>query len=87
MKFISLALPVGLGLVVVLFRRRVSERPSHVRKVLSNGFVTEGASLGDINGDGTADLVAGPYWYAGPDFEKQNRYRPGRAGRSEGLCP
>lgn len=29
----------------------------------------EGLDLGDINGDGTLDISAGEYWYAGPDFK------------------
>lgn len=33
-------------------------------------FVSEGASAGDIDGDGNVDLVAGPTWYRGPDFKE-----------------
>ena len=29
----------------------------------------EGADVGDIDGDGVLDLVAGPIWYKGPTFE------------------
>ena len=28
----------------------------------------EGGAAGDFNRDGHAELVVGPYWYAGPDY-------------------
>jgi hypothetical protein len=37
-------------------------------RTLSTQHVAEGADVGDINGDGMIDLVAGPNWYAGPNF-------------------
>lgn len=38
---------------------------------LDDTFFAEGASAGDIDGDGHVDVVSGPYWYAGPNFERR----------------
>jgi hypothetical protein len=45
------------------------------RKVkLSDRFFAEGATFGDLNNDGQADLIAGPFWFEGPTFEKQHTF-------------
>lgn len=44
---------------------------------LADRFFAEGATYGDLNNDRVADLVAGPFWFAGPDFQqKQTIYPP-----------
>lgn len=44
---------------------------------LSAEFLAEGANAGDFDRDGTLDIVAGPYWYAGPAFsERHTIYTP-----------
>ena len=46
-------------------------------KQLDADFYSEGATFGDINGDGVGDAISGPFWYAGPDFEdKHEIYEP-----------
>lgn len=41
---------------------------------LSSSFYGEGAGIGDLNQDGHPDVVAGPYWYEGPDFERRHAF-------------
>lgn len=43
---------------------------------LSDQFWGEGANFGDLNRDGKNDLISGPYWYEGPDFQKRHEYYP-----------
>ena len=44
------------------------------RQQLHGDFYSEGAAIGDINGDGRPDVVAGPFWWEGPAFEKKHAY-------------
>ncbi|MGO8750326.1 MAG: FG-GAP repeat domain-containing protein [Thermoguttaceae bacterium] len=49
------------------------------RKVrLTDKFYCEGAYYADFNKDGHLDVVAGPFWYEGPDFQKKHEIRPPR---------
>jgi hypothetical protein len=84
MKIIHLTFP--LGLIALVIAARDSDKPSHVREVLDPGVYTEGASFGDVNGDGNPDLLAGPLWWEGPDFQTKHRYRPGKAVPAKGYA-
>jgi len=44
------------------------------RQQLHGDFYSEGAAIGDINGDGKADVVSGPFWWEGPTFETKHAY-------------
>ena len=44
------------------------------RQQLHADFYSEGAAIGDINGDSKPDIVAGPFWWEGPAFEKKHAY-------------
>jgi len=43
--------------------------PTFDTHTLATDFVSEGAAVGDIDGDSIQDLVAGPHWDRGPDWE------------------
>ena len=53
-------------------------QPATFRKLtLDTHFYAEGAAFADINHDGHNDVVAGPYWYEGPDFARRHEiYAP-----------
>lgn len=44
--------------------------------VLTDEYLADGISAGDFNRDGRMDIVAGPYWYAGPDFKTRHAFYP-----------
>ena len=54
-----------------------AKEPKYKKIVLSDKFYSEGAYTADFNKDGSLDIVAGPYWYEGPDFQKKHEiYQP-----------
>ncbi len=44
------------------------------RQVLSDQYYCDGVAAGDINSDGHLDIVAGPFWYEGPEFKKSHAF-------------
>ncbi len=41
---------------------------------LSDRYYCDGITSADINGDGHMDVVAGPFWYAGPHFDQAHEF-------------
>lgn len=62
-----------------------SQIPTYKRLKLVDAFLAEGANCGDINGDGVIDVVAGPYWFAGPDFTERVAFYDGKSFDIEGY--
>lgn len=46
--------------------------PTFKKLQLTDKFYCEGAYYADFNRDGRMDVVSGPYWYAGPDFQQRH---------------
>jgi hypothetical protein len=58
---------------------RTPRIPTYKKLTLSREFLAEGSHYGDFNRDGHMDVVAGPYWYEGPDFVKRHEIYPPKA--------
>jgi hypothetical protein len=56
-----------------------SPAPSFKKLQLSDKFFAEGAYFADFNKDGKLDVVAGPLWFEGPDFQNRHEIRPPKA--------
>jgi hypothetical protein len=54
---------------------------------LHDQFWSEGANFGDLNNDGQNDIIAGPWWWEGPDFKKRHEYYPATATFNLKLTP
>lgn len=79
MNPIRLSAIAGIATVILILGyliSRPSDRtmPTFERTQLSDVFHAEGGAVGDLNGDGTPDIVAGPYWYQGPDYEHRHAF-------------
>eukprot|EP00903_Cladosiphon_okamuranus_P003951 g3949.t1 len=44
--------------------------------ILTSDYITEGASIGDIDADGLPDVVAGSRWWKGPQLTEAHTYAP-----------
>ncbi len=68
--------PLALALGLATLAAPAAEIRTFTTQQLSEHFWCEGATFGDFNRDGKMDIVAGPYWYAGPDFAQRHEYYP-----------
>lgn len=56
------------------------EGPVPFRKAQPNSqFYSEGVHHADLDKDGSQDLIAGPYWYPGPDWARKLSFRAPKA--------
>ncbi|MEZ6122494.1 MAG: FG-GAP-like repeat-containing protein [Planctomycetaceae bacterium] len=59
---------------------------SFQRQQLTDVYYSEGATAGDLNGDGIHDVVYGPYWFEGPGFEVKHEIYPAVPQNRDGYA-
>lgn len=70
----------SVGLLLVATSANFAASPVAFEKhVLTDKYYCDGINAGDINRDGRPDIVAGPFWYEGPDFQKKHEFYPAEA--------
>lgn len=57
--------------------------PQFEKQILTDQYYCDGITTGDINRDGKADIVAGPFWYEGPGFTNKHEFYPAKAFPTE----
>jgi hypothetical protein len=76
----KLAYSIGAGAVWIALASgvdRVCADDSPVRfqrQVLTDQYYCDGVAAGDMNSDGQIDIVAGPFWYEGPEFTEAHAF-------------
>jgi hypothetical protein len=61
---------------------------SHFRmQELSNFFYSWGATAGDINHDGIPDVIAGPFYFLGPDYTERHEFTAARSYSASNNFP
>ncbi len=53
---------------------------------LTDVYFAEGANAGDLDGDGIPDVVYGPYWWKGPDYQERHEIYPPVPQNMEGYA-
>ena len=84
MKTLSVAL--CLAVTTSLCARAADPLHRSFKKIqLTDTFHAEGAGIGDFDQDGHMDVVVGPYWYAGPQFDTKHQLYPVEAFDPKGY--
>jgi hypothetical protein len=61
---------------------------SHFRmQQLNDFFYSWGATAGDINHDGVADVIAGPFYFLGPDYTERHEFTAARSYSASNNFP
>ncbi len=74
---------VALGMAILAGSwGAVSAESKHLhsfrRQQLTDIYFSEGANVGDLDRDGHTDVVHGPYWFRGPDYQQRHEIYPAK---------
>lgn len=64
------------ALILAQAEARAGNAVAFEKVVLTGQYYCDGINHGDFNQDGRADIVAGPFWYEGPDYKLKHEFFP-----------
>ncbi|TWU32452.1 FG-GAP-like repeat-containing protein [Novipirellula artificiosorum] len=62
----------------LMYANPPSEPLTFHKQVLTDQYFCDGINSADFNRDGKPDIVAGPYWYEGPEFTIKHEFYPAK---------
>ncbi|MDA7915931.1 FG-GAP-like repeat-containing protein [Verrucomicrobia bacterium] len=65
---------LATALATSIFTQALADSSPWEFRRLHSTFYSEDASFGDVDGDGIGDMVYGPHWFPGPDFNKKHAF-------------
>jgi hypothetical protein len=85
---LALNLTVACGMVRLIVQHGTpalgeSGWPRFEKQILTDQYYCDGVTAGDINRDGKADIVAGPFWNEGPGFTNKHEVYAAKAFPTE----
>ncbi|HWL16924.1 MAG TPA: VCBS repeat-containing protein [Opitutus sp.] len=72
----KLSFPIRVLSVSVALLANAHATVAFKKIVLTDEYLADGINAGDFNRDGRRDVVAGPYWYEGPDISTRHAFYP-----------
>ena len=80
----NLAIFCGAIFALMPTSHAIAQRDVQFEKItLTKNYYCDGVHFGDFNHDGQRDVVAGPFWYQGPDFKQRHKFYPAVALKPE----
>jgi hypothetical protein len=62
--------------MILLSLALLQDPVSFQKQVLTERYLADGITAGDLNRDGKPDIVSGPFWYEGPEFKTAHEIYP-----------